>query len=166
MEHNKSVFSDVISTWWKQSSGPCLFPNTGGCDADNSVAKPAHVLLAGCRQAKLSDEWQYFSRRKCGVVIWRRISPRRRGAVFSASFLSYFFFFFLLTNSKWLPVFKHITETLVVLIRTSPSHQMQEEFVTQMWLKLLACFTRSSPAGETWDFQLFVCEASCDHGTW
>lgn len=38
----------------------------------------------------------------------------------------------------------------IVLIRTSHSHQMREEFVTQVWLKLFECFGRSSPSGELW----------------
>lgn len=73
---------DIISALKRQSSGLCLFLNTGRWNTDDSAAKLAHVLLVSCWEAKLSDGWQYFSRRKCTMVLWRHVSSMKRSAIF------------------------------------------------------------------------------------
>lgn len=70
---------------------------------------------------------------------WRRSLGRE---VLSSEFLS----FSPLINRLF--ALKYSAETVIVLIRTSHSHEMREEFVTQVWLKLLECFRHSSPSGE------------------
>lgn len=111
--------ADIIDALKKrQSSGLCLFLSTGRCNMVDSAAQTAHVFLVCCSEAKFSDGWQYFSRRKCATVLWRQCSPGKE--VLSSVFQS----FFPLLNSKRLFAFKRSTETYYILIRTSPSHQI------------------------------------------
>lgn len=146
---------DMIRLYKRQSSGLCLFLNTHRCNMDDSPAKSVPVLL----EAKLGSKAFWWvttlqQERTCHAVVETRSLERE---VLSSVFLSVS----PLRNSLF--ALKHRAETVIVLIRTSHSCQMREEFVTQVWLK---CFHCSSPSGEMWVSVAFIPKASHGWGTW
>lgn len=86
MEHNKPSCG-YYECFKRAKLRPLLLFENRRCHTDDSAAKPARMLMVSCWEAKPSDGWQCFSRRKCSLVLWRHMSSRKRSVIFSVSIL-------------------------------------------------------------------------------